>query len=710
MRMPEFLYFRHQPQLPVFLSAEGAECGLVCMAMIGSYHGHRLDVNGLRQRFPVSMAGLNLRGLIKLCDELGFSSRPLRVEMDGLTQLRLPAVLHWGFNHFVVLSSMGKDRIVIHDPALGRVSYSIAEASALFTGVVLEVEPSANLQPVEARAPVRLRSLWSGMRGGAQGIALVLMLSIALQLTTFMLPFQLQIVIDEAVGRADLDLLSIVAVSFVCLSLLTATLSGLRDWTVQLLGQQMVFQVVGNLLHHLLRLPSSFFEKRHVADIISRMNSTKAVQDAVTQGILSAVLDGSMVVVSGIIMFIYAPPLASIVLLSTVILAAVSLALYPMIRARTQEAITLSAEEQSYLMETIRATTTIKLLGREAEREGGWRNLYSRSITAVVSAGRFQISFDVLQNAILMVQATLVLYVGARQILTDQGLSIGMLIAFLSFRQTFSDSARALIAKGMQFRMLGLHLDRLGDIVSQKAEEPEPIAQGGKFVGTIECRDLSFQYGATDPWVLQHIDVRINEGDFVAITGASGSGKSTLLKLILGLQQPTQGQIFIGEQPASAGLWRAWRASSGVVSQDDRLLSGSLADNIAFFDPDMDIARVEAVARDALIHEEIVRMPMGYQTPVGDMGSSLSGGQRQRVLLARALYRSPKVLVLDEGTANLDADNEDAIADLISAMPVTRIVVAHRPALVARASRVLHLNQGRLFELEPASSLKPSST
>jgi formylglycine-generating enzyme required for sulfatase activity/ABC-type lipoprotein export system ATPase subunit len=368
-----------------------------------------------------------------------------------------------------------------------------------------------------------------------------------------------------------------------------------------------------------------------------------------------------------------------------------------------EEEIIARSKEQSHLMETIRAAATIKLMGREPERESAWRNLYADVTNAGISVGKYQITAGVVQTLITSLVYVVIVYVAGRLVLAGEGFSVGMLFAFLSFRQTFNDRAIGFINQVTQFRLLGLHLDRLADIVTTMPD-PDSVGQNLDVKGAIRVSQVSFRYGATDQLVLENVNFEVRPGDFIAIIGPSGGGKTTLLKLLLGLYPPTSGHIELDGRRADPELWRIWRKRIGFVAQDDRLLSGTIADNIAFFDPDLDMARVEAAAKAAQVHDDIMQTPMQYLGLIGDMGSTLSGGQRQRVLLARALYAHPSVLFLDEGTANLDEETEAAITRLVADMPITRIVVAHRPALIRRAHRVFMLKHHELREVSRAGA------
>ncbi|MFT6661517.1 MAG: ATP-binding cassette subfamily B protein RaxB [Maricaulis maris] len=689
-------------RLPVVLATEAAECALACMVMIGRYHGHRVDLNGLRQRFPASIAGLGLNTLISIAEALGFATRALRVDLNSLKKVHTPAILHWNMNHFVVLERISNGKLFIHDPAVGRRVLSYADTSEHFTGVVLELRQSDNFQTVEVREPVALRSLWSKLTGFWPAFFQILILSIVLQVLVFAAPLYTQLVVDSALQQGDLNLLLVLALAFGAIMILRQVTQAIRAYTLQVLAQLLSFQMVSNLVRHLLRLKLDFFEKRHVGDIMSRVQSTQPIQDALSRGFVSTLIDGLMALIAIIIMAFYSGILTLIVLGSIVLSAVVTFAFYPIIRRRSEEAINAGADEQSHLMESVRGAQTIKAMGSEAQRESVWSNLFADTISANFSVSKVEIIRSLIQGLIAGSQTILVIYLAARLSIVGSGFSVGMLFAFLSYRQTFTDRATALINQAFQFRLLNLHLERISDIITAEREVSGgdlPALVDTEVAGRIECQAISFRYGTGSPFILNDLDLIVDPGEFVAITGPSGGGKSSLMKILLGFHAPTTGKLLLDDRVATPQHAKDWRMHTGVVMQQDRLMSGSISDNIAFFDPDIDMENVVRSAILANIHEDIARMPMKYLSVIGDMGAALSAGQVQRIMLARALYRSPKCLFLDEGTANLDLDTERKIGRMVADLPMTRVIVAHRPALIELADRVLLLENGKLRPL-----------
>ncbi|MDB2439325.1 peptidase domain-containing ABC transporter [Hellea sp.] len=677
--------------LPVILQTETTECGLACLAMIGQYHGHDIDLNVLRKRHLISMTGASLKSIMAIAGSLQLAARPLKVDLDQLHKLQLPAILHWDLNHYVVLKSIKGDKVQIVDPGIGLRSLKLSQVSNHFTGVALELTPTAEFSAIDARLRPHLSLLWSRLIGLKRAVFQTLTLSLLLQIIVLSAPFYLQLVVDGALAQNDYGLLKALAIGFGGLMVLRAVSEAVRSWAILIYGNQMSLQMVGNVFRHLIRLPTSYFEKRHVGDIISRMASTAPIQKALTQTLVSVLIDGLMAVLMLVILYLYSPVLGSIVLVSVILLVASTLLIYPHLRRTQEETIHTKAVENTHVIESIRASTTVKLFGREAQREAAWRNLYTDFINANVEYGKYTIWQKFAETLITGLQIIIVVWAAAKMMMGGgSNFTLGMLVAFLAYRQYFTDSVTKLLQKGIEFRLLSLHLDRLSDIIFSEEEEiDKSVGSPQAIQGEITLENISFRYSDTDRWIIQNYSQTLEAGSMTTFTGLSGGGKTTLMKLILGLYAPTQGQILIDGRPLAEIGIHNWRSHIGVVMQDDTLLSGTIADNISFFDPQMDMQRVMAAAQQAQIHKEISDIPMSYGSMVGDMGSILSGGQKQRVLLARALYNDPKVLFLDEGTANLDTQTEHIIVDIIKNMPITRIIVAHRPAFLETSDRVL---------------------
>ncbi len=681
------------------LQSEAAECGLACLAMLSSAHGLRIDLAELRQRFSISLKGANLAQLIRHAEALGFATRPLRLELDEMNQLQLPCMLHWDLNHFVVLpkvSTSGGGKITILDPAVGKRVLPMNEVSKHFTGVALELTPTPEFKPADLRRKVRLRDLVGKIFGLKRALINILLLAVGLEAVALVSPLVTQWVVDGALVSGDRDLLLLTVLGGGLLMIVQFLLSMARGWISLRMNQQLSIQFTANLFAHLLRLPLAFFEKRHVGDITSRFGSLAAIRGVLTQSSVSAALDGVMAIVTLAMMLLYSPKLSVVVLVALGLYLLLRWASFAAFRAANEERIVLSAREQSYFLETIRAVQPLKLFNRTPERLARWQNLMVDVQNRDLTTQKMDLWFSSANTLIFGVEGMLILYLGGTAVL-ERSMTLGMLLAFMAYKGQFAGRASSLINLVMQVKMLGLHAERLADIALEAPEDDRTReTDTSRLLPKVEVRNVSFRYAEGEPWVLRDCTLTIEPGEHVAICGPSGCGKSTLLKLMLGLLKPDEGDIRIGGVSLKQLGPSQYRALIGTVMQNDALMAGSLAENIACFDPVLDQARVEAVAALAQIHEEIVAMPMGYQTLVGDMGSTLSGGQRQRILLARALYKQPMILALDEATSSLDADNERHVNQAVKTLPLTRITIAHRQETINAAQRVIVLGRGQV--------------
>ena len=517
-------------------------------------------------------------------------------------------------------------------------------------------------------------------------------LSVILEALVIAAPFYMQLAVDEVVARGDVDLLSTLALGFGLLMALNVATTAIRSHIVLVLQNTLHFQIGARLFHHLIRLPLTFFEKRHIGDILSRFQSVEPIRQALGEGLILATIDGIMACVTLVMIFVYNATLALVVLAALALYVLLRLSLYRRFRDLSETTIQAQALENSNFIETARAIQSVKLFNRESDREGGWLNRHADFVNANVRLGRAQIQFTTINTAIFGLENIITVYLAARLAL-DNAMTVGMLFAFMSYKANFTSKASLLVEKALQFRLLDLHLERLSDIALSPLERghDRPLAYAKPIQGAIEFRNVSFRYAETERFVLENVSLTIRAGQFVTIMGRSGGGKTTLLKIMLGLLEPTSGEVLIDGVPLSTIGVRAYREQIAAVMQEDQLLSGSIADNICFFDADFDQERMFMCAQVAGVHDEIMAMPMAYNSLIGDMGSSLSGGQKQRVLLARALYKGPRILFLDEGTAHLDVENEKQINERLRRLDITRISVAHRPEMMTGADTVMQI-------------------
>ncbi len=685
-------------RLPIVLQTEAAECGLACLAMVASHHGLQCDLPSLRQRFSLSLKGATMVDMVRMADQLQLNARALRIEMEHLPQLELPCVLHWDLNHFVVLAGIRRGVALIHDPARGLRRMSLAEVSKHMTGVVLELTPQADFKPRVERQAIGVRQLLGRVTGLKRSLAQIAVLALVLEGFVLLAPFFLQWVVDGVLVGADRDLLVTLGLGFGLLVLIQVATGAARSWAVLHLSCTLNLQWLANVFAHLMRLPIEWFDKRHTGDVMSRFGAVQHIQQTLTTSFVEAVLDGLMVVVTLAMMWVYSGTLTAIALGCVAAYAALRWAFFRPLRDATEEAIVHDAKSASHFLESLRGVQSIKLFNRQADRQARFMNLVVDAMNANIATRKLDLLLGVAHKALFGIERIAVVWVGALLVM-DQRFSVGMLFAFLAYKEQFAQRFSGLIDKWVELKMLKLQGERLADIV---LAAPEPrldrSARAAEAGARLELRNVGFAYSDGEGAVLRSLNLVIEPGESLAIVGPSGCGKTTLLKLMLGIHAPQTGELRVGGIPLGQLGLETWRDMVGAVMQDDQLFAGSIADNIAFFDTRADSDWVEHCARIAAVHDEIEAMPMGYHTLIGDMGASISGGQKQRILLARALYKRPRILFLDEATSALDVEREREVNAAIRQLEITRVIVAHRPETVASAGRVVVLGDGHVMQ------------
>ena len=684
-------------RIPVVFQTEASECGLACLSMICSFYGKQVDLLQLRQQFNLSSRGVNLHAIKAIASELEMSSRALSVDLQELHAVRKPCILHWDFNHFVVLIKVDKNSAVIHDPAFGRRVISMPELSQHFTGVVLEVWPGTTFSVQKKQNRLKATTLLKNINGLMTSLAKIFFLSLVIELISLLLPVGTQLVTDNVIASGDYGLLNIICLGLFILILLRLTVSIIRSWTTLILGTLIDVQWSFSLFSHLIKLPTTYFERRKLGDIQSRFHSLDVIRATFTTGLTGSIIDTLMLMGLLVMMFLYNLQLSMIVVSFTAIYTFIRFATYRYYRQLSEEELIKEARLNSYFMETLYGIATIKIQGMTDLRINNWFNLFSDKVNTGIRLTRMDLFFGGVVSFIAACDQIVILWVSGR-LMMDSHLTIGMFIAFNTFRSQFYDRINALINFIIQLKLINLHNERVADIALQEASSstatsPLRLPHGAL---TLETQDLTYRYDNHADPIFSKLNLTIHAGESIAITGVSGAGKSTLMKVLCGLFEPSNGCVRINGIDIKQLGFEHYAERIACIMQEDKLFSGSIKENIAGFRPDIDEQWMVQCAIASHIHNDILKLPMGYETLIGELGEGLSGGQKQRIYIARALYRKPGILFMDEATSHLDKTSESQVNQSIQEMNITRIIIAHRETTIASADRVFVINGAEL--------------
>ncbi|NBZ46231.1 peptidase domain-containing ABC transporter [Klebsiella quasipneumoniae] len=692
----EKLNFSLKKKVPVVLQSEAAECGIACLTMISCYYGLNIDLFNFRNRYGSPSQGFTLLSLSKNAERVGLKSRALSLDLDEINQLKLPCIIHWGLNHYVVLTKVRRNSFIVHDPALGKRIIGLQEMSNHFTGIALEIWPDQNFRQEKAKSRLRLLDLMRNIVGLKSTLIKIFSYSVVIEAIGLLIPIGTQMVTDHVIMAHDQSLLAVICIGLVSFTLFRTFISMLRAWTSLTLNTLTNIQWKTTLFDHLTSLPLSFFEKRHLGDIQSRFSSLDIIRSTFTNSIVTGIIDSIMTIGLLIMLTLYGGWLVWVVIGFTLCYAVMRLATYRFYRRVSEEQVIKGARSSSHFMESLYGIATIKALNLKERRSQHWLNLNIDACNAGIKQTRFDMMFSGINTFISSIDQVAVLWLGAIAVIHND-MTLGMFMAFNAYRGQFSQRASSLIDLFMQLRMLSLHNERLSEIAFSEPEKDMPTRRlFDKNEGVkIEVKNLSYQYDSFSQPIFSNLNITIQRGESVALVGPSGIGKTTLLKVMCGLLSPTNGDVLVDNLNVNKIGLNNYRLSTACVLQEDRLFSGSIMENISGFEDNVDEEFVIECARHSNIHDEIMSMPMGYETLIGELGSGISGGQKQRLLIARALYRKPCILFMDEATNHLDLNNESSINNAISKLSITRIIVAHRPSTIASADRVIDLSECR---------------
>ncbi|MFC4309111.1 peptidase domain-containing ABC transporter [Steroidobacter flavus] len=693
---------RHR--VPYIPQLDALECGASCIAMVLAYHGHHAPLPEVREACGVSRDGVSLQAMLEAARAYGLTATAYSVSLEQLELLPLPAVLHWDFNHFVVLEKWRRGGgAVIVDPARGRLNVSKRVLEQSFTGAVLALDVTPDLQPRRRKTPHlgRYRAL---VRDNAGAIGIVLGCSALLELLVLTLPIGQQLLVDRALVGKDVPLLMQLAAAFFLATVVQGAVTLGRGYVIGNLHVVLDLRLLGDFMRHAVRLPIGFFMQRAPGDLLQRLEGNSMLRSLLGTEIVASLLDSLLVIGLAALMIAYHWMLGLLVIAMGGVRVLFQLYMREVNRRAAAAELTALSGTGAALVASLDSIETLRATSAESFALRRWNDRVVRRACALLPRLDLENTGAQSTVAINSLALALVCLVGGREVLAGQ-MSIGVFSAFLTLQALFLAPVGSLMQNLHRLQLASSHLSRLDDVL-----EAEPEGSGhyvpSDLRGEIKLEQVSFRYSAQAQPSLVDIDVHVQPGELIALVGPSGSGKSTLARILLGLLSPSQGTVMFDGRDLREFDIDALRRRMGVVLQEVELLSDTVHANISCNDPTISIEAVRSAARLACIDHVIEALPRGYDTPLGGNDAQLSGGERQRLCIARAIAHRPAILLLDEATSALDAETERRIHEHLRELRCTRIVIAHRLQTVRDADRVLVMEQGRIVKQGTFASLQ----
>lgn len=672
------------------------ECGLVAVAIAAEYLGAQHRLPELRSQFPLSSRGTSLTEIAEIAEQLSLRASLLSYPTDRASEIHIPAILHWRTGHYVVLLGVKRGRFRIHDPMAGVREIDRAELERGFSGAVVELRRAASFRRIRRQTQFKVQQLFSLDGAVANGLAQALLLTAVMQAHILIGPLYIRVVLDDIlVGLRDASIM-ITAGGFAALAAFNLVAEILRTTVLIRLAGTISLDATSRAFTHLLSLPLAWFQRRRLADVISRFDAIEPINSTITNGVVTAGFDVLIALTTFAFMLAVSPALTLAALVSLCVYATLRLATLPLTLRLDAESWAASVAEQGARIETLRTIQTIKGIGGEASRLRLWRSTFADRVLRTQASRFWQGAIQSAQTSLQTLTYIALVVIAVGQIWSNH-MTTGTLFAFLAYGTQFALRGKSIVDQAVQVRLLGLYAERISEVVESEPEQTrDRDLIRRRLKGALTGEGVTFQYGAGDPLVLERANFSVEPGETVGIVGPSGGGKSTLLKIMAGLYIPRVGTLSVDGDPVYKWDYQYLRKQIGMVLQGDDLFAGSIQDNITLFDPEPDAELIDQCLDTASLSGDIAGLPMGVHTQVGDLGSNLSGGQKQRVLIARAVYNDPAIIILDEATSNLDVVTEQQIIRKLIGRKRTLIIVSHRPETMRYVNRVITVQNGRV--------------
>ena len=692
------LGFARRRAVPFVQQLEWTDCGAASLCMVMAYHGKEVKLAEVREAMGIGRDGVSAKSILDTAERYGLAGRGIKVDLAQLKLLKTATILHWEFNHFVVFDRLVKGGVRIVDPATGPRDVPLAQFAKAFTGVAIEImtTPRFTKQKYEKG---RLKRYVNELLSERGLFSRVIVISLFLRLVALAMPLMSGMIVDQVIPRSDYSLLYVCLVTMAAMTLFNIIAGVVRQFVLLHLRIALDTRMTLGFLDHMVSLPFSFVQRRSTGDLMMRVDSNGTVRETVTQKSLAAVIDGLFVLLYAGIIFYVNPTLGIVTILASGAEALVFLCARPTYLRLLAADLDKQAKAHSYMVQLLGGMETLKCAGAERLGLEKWSNLYTDQLNVTMRRARAQAYVDSIRSAVASVGPMLILVIGATSVMSGK-LSMGTVIAMNSLANSLFDPLSALVSSALELQLVKSHMDRIDDVLQTPVEQDrDKVQPPPRLRGHVTIKNVSFKYGEQAPLVVQNVSLDIPPGTSVALVGPSGSGKTTLLNLLAGMCKPTVGEISYDGRPLHDLDLRGVRQQIGIVPQHPYIFGGTVRENIALSAPSAQLDRIAHAAKVACLHDDVVEMPMGYDTVISDGGGSLSGGQRQRVAVARAVLRNPTLMLLDEATSALDNSTEKRVIEGLERLRCTRITVAHRLSTVRNADVIIVMDKGKIVEM-----------